>query len=207
MKSARHKYLFVITSICLLLTFCSTVVLAGQKRKQQVSQLTPELAKKIVTTARSYGLPPLLVLEVMRQESSFKPKARSNKGAAGLMQMMPGTAARFGITDPTDPDQALHGGCRYLVFLIEKFLGRLDLVLASYNAGEHKVEKYGNKVPPYAETRAYVRNILLAYKRGCELSQGSLSDLPVQIRAGSNYQGIRTERVAALYQRMLSFSQ
>jgi len=107
----------------------------------------------------------LLVLEVMRQESSFHARARSGKNAGGLMQMIPSTARRFGITDPYDRHQAVAGGCRYLRFLWDMFGGRVDLVLAGYNAGEHRVVQYGYQVPPYEETRNYVRTIILAYRR------------------------------------------
>src|SRR5437660_6161737 len=116
---------------------------ASVKQKRRATRMTPQLAQQIAITARHYGLDPFLVLEIMRHESSFRPEVKSHKGAAGLMQFIPSTGARFGITDPHDPQQAIEGGCRYLVFLMNKFQGRLDLVLASYNAGEHRVEQYG----------------------------------------------------------------
>ncbi len=110
-----------------------------------------------------YGVDPYLVYCVMHQESHFGSGAISNKGAMGLMQLMPGTAARYGVTRPYDVAQNIMGGTRYLKDLLGMFGGRVDLVLAGYNAGEGAVMKYGNRVPPYAETQAYVRTISYRY--------------------------------------------
>ena len=113
-----------------------------------------------------YGVDPYLIFCVMEQESHFNARALSPKGARGLMQLMPGTAARFGIRHPSDPGQNIAGGTRYLKQLMGQFNGRIDLVLASYNAGEGAVMKFGRKVPPYRETRAYVKRISFRYHRG-----------------------------------------
>jgi Zn-finger nucleic acid-binding protein len=112
-----------------------------------------------------YGVDPYLIFCVMEQESHFNARALSPKGARGLMQLMPGTSARFGIRRPSDPAQNVAGGTRYLKQLIEQFNGRIDLVLASYNAGEGAVMKFGRKVPPYKETRDYVKRISYRYRR------------------------------------------
>ncbi|MCU1266494.1 MAG: soluble lytic murein transglycosylase-like protein [Acidobacteria bacterium] len=110
-----------------------------------------------------YGVDPYLVYCVMHQESRFGSGATSNKGAMGLMQLMPGTAARYGVTNPYNQAQNIMGGTRYLKDLLALFGGRVDLVLAGYNAGEGAVMKYGNRVPPYAETKNYVRLISARY--------------------------------------------
>jgi soluble lytic murein transglycosylase-like protein len=99
----------------------------------------------------------------MHQESTFKPKAMSHKGARGLMQLMPGTAARFGVTSIWDPKQNIEGGTRYMRWLLNKFDGNVNLALAGYNAGEGAVMKYGNRIPPYSETQEYVRRISKRY--------------------------------------------
>ena len=112
-----------------------------------------------------YNVDPYLIFLVMEQESHFNTYAVSPKGARGLMQMMPGTWARFGVRRPHDPAQNISGGTRYLRELLNRFNNRVDLVLASYNAGEGAVAKFGNKVPPYAETRNYVKKISKRYKR------------------------------------------
>jgi soluble lytic murein transglycosylase-like protein len=110
-----------------------------------------------------HGVDPYLIYCLMSQESSFTTGATSPKGAQGLMQLMPGTAARYGVTNPYDVAQNIKGGTRYLKDLLKMFNGRVDLALAGYNAGEGAVMKYGNTVPPYSETRNYVRLILQRY--------------------------------------------
>ena len=110
-----------------------------------------------------YGVDPYLIFCVMEQESHFNPRVVSPKGARGLMQLMPGTGARFGVRRPFDPAENIMGGTRYLKQLLEQFGGRVDLVLAGYNAGEGAVMKYGGRVPPYKETRDYVKRISKRY--------------------------------------------
>lgn len=112
-----------------------------------------------------FGVDPYLIFCVMEQESHFNTRALSPKGAQGLMQLMPGTSARFGVRRPSDPAQNIAGGTRYLKQLMGQFGGRIDLVLASYNAGEGAVMKFGGKVPPYRETRDYVKRISYRYRR------------------------------------------
>ena len=113
----------------------------------------------IVESGRRNSVDPLLLYSIMHQESSFKPRALSYKGARGLMQLMPFTASRFGVTNIWDPRQNIEGGARYMRFLLNLFEGDVRLALAGYNAGEGAVMKYGRRVPPYAETREYVRRI------------------------------------------------
>lgn len=117
----------------------------------------------IVDSGRRNSVDPLLLYSIMHQESTFKPRAMSNKGARGLMQLMPGTASRFGVTSIWDPQQNIEGGTRYMRFLLDKFDGDVRLALAGYNAGEGAVMKYGYRVPPYSETQEYVRRISKRY--------------------------------------------
>ena len=116
-------------------------------------------------SGNKYNVDPYLIFLVMEQESHFNTGAVSPKGARGLMQLMPGTAARFGVRRPHDAAQNISGGTRYLRELLNRFNNRVDLVLASYNAGEGAVAKFGNRVPPYQETRNYVKKIAYRYKR------------------------------------------
>lgn len=110
-----------------------------------------------------HGVDPYLIYCLMSQESQFSRVALSPKGAQGLMQLMPGTAARYGVTNPYDVAQSISGGTRYLKDLLKMFNGRVDLALAGYNAGENAVVKYGYTIPPYEETRNYVKLIIKRY--------------------------------------------
>ncbi len=110
-----------------------------------------------------YGVDPYLIFCLMSQESKFSKIATSPKGAQGLMQLMPGTAARYGVANPYDVAQSIMGGTRNLKDLLQMFNGRIDLALAGYNAGENAVIKHGYTVPPYQETRNYVRLITARY--------------------------------------------
>lgn len=113
----------------------------------------------IVESSTRYSVDPLLIYSVMHQESSFKARAKSYKGASGLMQLMPATAARLGVKNIWDPKQNIEGGVKYMRFLLDLFGGDVRLALAGYNAGEGAVMKYGYNVPPYSETQEYVRRI------------------------------------------------
>ncbi len=117
----------------------------------------------IVESSRRYGIDPLLIYSQMHQESSFKINATSYKGASGLMQLMPATARRFGVTKIYDPKQNIDAGVRYMRWLLDTFNGDVVLALAGYNAGEGAVMKYGWNIPPYRETQEYVRRISARY--------------------------------------------
>ena len=112
--------------------------------------------------ARKYGLPSGLVRSVMKAESAFRPDALSPKGAIGLMQLMPATAQTLGV-NPNDPAQNVDAGTRYLRQLLEKYHGGLWHALAAYNAGPGAVDRFGG-VPPFAETREYVRRVQQGWK-------------------------------------------
>jgi soluble lytic murein transglycosylase-like protein len=113
---------------------------------------------EITAAARRHGIDPALLAGLVRQESNFDPNAGSPAGARGLTQLMPATAAGLGVTDVTDPAQALEGGARYLAQQLTHFGGDVTKALAAYNAGPGAVERFGG-VPPYAETQAYVRKV------------------------------------------------
>ena len=118
-----------------------------------------EIDTFIVESGKRNSVDPLLLYSIMHQESSFKSRAMSYKGARGLMQLMPPTAARFGVRNIWDPKQNIEGGARYMRFLLDMFSDDVRLALAGYNAGEGAVLKYGYQVPPYSETQEYVRRI------------------------------------------------
>jgi soluble lytic murein transglycosylase-like protein len=122
-------------------------------------------AGDIDAAARKAELDPALLHAVIHVESRHRDNAVSPKGAQGLMQVMPATAARYGITDTaTSPRANLKAGTLYLRTLMERFNERLDLVLAAYNAGEGAVQRHANRIPPYPETRQYVRDVLSKYE-------------------------------------------
>jgi hypothetical protein len=130
-----------------------------------LAEEVPASLKTIVDTiSKNHGVDPGLVRAVIKTESNFNRWAVSNKGAMGLMQLIPGTGKRYGVRDFFDPQQNVDGGVRYLKFLLEKFNGNLDLSLAAYNAGENLVERLG-RIPPIPETTNYVRKVRAIYKK------------------------------------------
>jgi soluble lytic murein transglycosylase-like protein len=116
----------------------------------------------IAESAAASGIDPALLAAMISNESGFNPYATSGAGARGLMQLMPQTAASLGVTDAYDPEQNVRAGARYLRALLDRF-GTLQLAVAAYNAGPAAVERYGG-IPPYVETRAYVRDVLARYR-------------------------------------------
>ncbi|CAK0760160.1 soluble lytic murein transglycosylase [Azospirillaceae bacterium] len=120
------------------------------------------MTRIVETIAPGLGVDPALVLAVIQIESAFRTNAVSPKEAAGLMQLIPATATRFGVRDVFDPEENIRGGGRYLRWLLAYFEGNLTLALAGYNAGERAVDRHGG-VPPYNETQAYVRLVHRLY--------------------------------------------
>ena len=123
------------------------------------------LQSLIIAAARQEHLPPALLAAVVQVESGFQPRAVSPAGAKGLTQLMDDTARALGVTDPFDPWQSLMGGARYLRAMLDRYSGDVSLALAAYNAGPNAVDAAGRTIPPYTETRAYVRKVFAAYCR------------------------------------------
>ena len=130
----------------------ATKPVASSAIRTQFEPLVQEHAKR-------HSLRPELVRAVIQVESGFNPRARSPKGAMGLMQLMPATAEELGVRDAYDPDENIRGGTTYLRRLLDRFDGDEELALAAYNAGPQAVDKYGRQVPPYRETREYVKKV------------------------------------------------
>jgi len=122
-----------------------------------------ELEQAVIRAAQKHHVQPALLLAVMKAESSFNPIVVSKAGAVGLMQLIPETAIRHGVLNLYDTNENVNGGAKHLRYLLDRFHGNIRLALAAYNAGERKVDRYG-QIPPYKETQDYVKRVLLYYR-------------------------------------------
>lgn len=139
------------------------------------SKLAPGRLEEIIRSAANrYSVDPNLVRAIIKAESDFNTRARSPKGAQGLMQLMPDTARLHSVGNVYDPDENIDGGVRHLRLLLDRYQGDLRLTLAGYNAGIQAVEKYGG-VPPYPETREYIRRVLDYHRRYRGSGNGTIS--------------------------------
>jgi soluble lytic murein transglycosylase-like protein len=160
-----------------------------QRSRRLAGRLVPvpsaDLEPLIQRQSDSQNLDPKLVKAVIQVESGYNHQALSNKGAMGLMQLMPYTASLFNVRNAFDPEENLRAGTRYLRQLLDRFAGRLELALAGYNAGPGAVEKHGG-VPPYAETRDYVKQVMMLYRGDGGDRGGRGSDFaPLRMAAAS----------------------
>ena len=121
--------------------------------------------REVIAAGIETSLDPALIHAVIATESKHNPHAKSNKGAFGLMQLMPATARRFNVQDKNNPKQNIVAGSKYLRELLTLYNGDLNLTLAAYNAGPGAVKKYSNRIPPYSETMRYVPKVLRYYKK------------------------------------------
>lgn len=137
----------------------------NSKQHDQKHHKYDDFAPLIESAAQSAHLPPALLHAIVQVESAYNPNAVSPKGAVGLMQLMPATAKRYGVTDSTDAAANLNGGTQYLRELLIMFNDDLSLALAAYNAGENAVKRYGNTIPPYRETINYVNKVQKLYQQ------------------------------------------
>lgn len=155
--SARAKVLFTYIQSCYA---CGHAGLDFAKVALNLGAFRDEVA----SAARTHGVEEALMRAVIHAESAFDPNAISDKGAQGLMQLMPDTAARFGVRDPFVAGDNINGGAAYLAWLLKRFKGDATLAAAAYNAGEGAVERNGG-VPPYAETQRYVERVAVLVRR------------------------------------------
>ncbi len=133
--------------------------------------ITDKFSQIITREARQAGFDPALIRAIIHAESAFKPHSRSSAGAQGLMQLMPATQQRYGVTAAYNPQQNIRAGVAYLRDLMKQFNGNLDLVLAAYNAGENAVLAYNRQIPPFDETRQYVKRVKTLYRRYKKLTR------------------------------------
>lgn len=141
------------------------LVLPAEEPQPEATLSPSKFRSHILSAAKETRVDAALIHAVITVESGYNPSARSRAGAVGLMQLMPGTAKRYGVKDRLDPAQSIHGGARYLRDLKALFDDDLRLVLAAYNAGEEAVMKYGRRIPPFRETLAYVPKVLATYRK------------------------------------------
>lgn len=152
-----------------------TVNAAPRRQRRSVASYRPQsnapqqyrrrFSGHIERAAQAYNVDSALLHAVISVESGYNPRACSPKGAMGLMQLMPATARRYGVRNPYDPVQNIRGGARYLRDLLLRYDNDVNLALAAYNAGENSVARYGNNIPPYAETQNYVPRVVDLYMR------------------------------------------
>jgi len=139
-------------------------VAAARYRARYHSGVTDrELEQAVSRAAQQHNVQPALLLAVMKAESSFNPTVVSKAGAVGLMQLIPETAIRHGVRNLYDTNENVTGGAKHLRYLLDRFHGNIRLALAAYNAGERKVDRYG-QIPPYKETQDYVKRVLVYYR-------------------------------------------
>jgi soluble lytic murein transglycosylase-like protein len=145
----------------------------GSFRPHHLSQVPPpaEIDRMVRQAAGRAQIDPKLVHAIIQVESEYNPNAVSDKGAMGLMQLVPATAQRFGVQNPFDPEQNIHGGVNYLKYLLGLFNGNLPLSLAAYNAGENSVLRSGG-IPSFAETQDYIRKVTGLYTPGSAPNDG-----------------------------------
>ena len=155
-------------------------------------------ASQIQAAAMANNVEAALIRAVITVESGYNPSAVSRAGAVGLMQLMPETAKRYKVTDRHDPEQNIHGGAEYLRDLLRMFNYNLNLAIAAYNAGEQAVMKYGNRIPPYRETMAYVPKVMKFYKRYSTGYASSWESGDKRLSTASQKKGAQT-RVSRTY--------
>lgn len=142
-------------------------------KSERAKRNRAEMDPLIRSSANKHRLDPDLVRAVVEVESAYNPLALSPKGAMGPMQLIPATAARYGIANPSDPQQNIDGGVRYLKDLLAAHNGNVALALAAYNSGERAVLRHGSRIPPFRETMIYVPNVLARYEANKRATESS----------------------------------
>ncbi len=185
-----HSYEFVTSSGINTVSTNKKIIIKGDELPEVTYRPKKTTSRKcsdkgryraiIDRASEKYGVDVGLVNAVISSESCFNPKAVSLKGAQGLMQLMPFTAKRFGVTDSFNPTQNISGGVKYLSFLLNRFKGNVQFAVAAYNAGEGAVDHYGG-IPPYKETRHYVKKVMKLYGKDLKGDYSAFIALPKRV--------------------------
>jgi soluble lytic murein transglycosylase-like protein len=157
----ERRVLTIVVAGVFVIVFFWTALSASPSRSQE---LKAQYDPIVQACAREFNVPADLIHSIIRAESAYDSRAVSPKGAAGLMQLMPETAAQYGVSDRFDPSDNIKGGVKYLKDLVKLFNGRTAEVLAAYNAGQEALKKFKG-IPPYSETREYIRRVMASYSR------------------------------------------
>ena len=166
-NNGNDHYVLILKSELAVTSEVPVTEVAANNTTTSPNKLTltpPQLLAQIAQSAHNNQIDGELIHAVMHVESAYKVKAKSHKGAQGLMQLMPATAQRLGVKNSYDPAQNIEGGAKYLRELLTLFNNDITLAVAAYNAGENAVMRYGNKIPPFKETQAYVPKVMGIYK-------------------------------------------
>lgn len=157
----KRRALVIVAAWGFVMGAFSTPLSSGSSRSQE---LKAQYDPIVQACAREFNVPAELIHSIIRAESAYDSRAVSPKGAAGLMQLMPETAAQYGVSDRFDPSDNIKGGVKYLKDLVKLFNGKTAEVLAAYNAGQEALKKFKG-IPPYAETREYIRRVMASYSK------------------------------------------
>ncbi|WP_228292447.1 transglycosylase SLT domain-containing protein [Candidatus Thiothrix anitrata] len=181
MSAVRRCATLLLVPAAFAFSSSSAIAACDQYAPQVIRAMAGPYQQVIVSAARANGVNPNLLKAVITAESCFKPAAVSHKGAGGLMQLMPATARRFGVVNRFDTNENIHGGARYLRWLLTRYGGSVPHAVAAYNAGEGRVDRYGTAVP-IEETQTYTRRVLNAYQK---LSYGQQGGAKPQVVRGA----------------------
>ncbi|UCC41039.1 MAG: lytic transglycosylase domain-containing protein [Candidatus Aminicenantes bacterium] len=170
LKDSKPFKLKIFTVLGFLLLF---VLYSSNAEARAISELRKKYDNIIQRVANNYNIDAQLIHSIILTESNYNEFAISSKGAVGLMQLMPETARDYGVKNLYNPEENIKGGVRYLRDLINYYNGNLNLSLAAYNAGPEAVKKYGRTIPPYPETKNYVRKVTASYNRNKAIKKRS----------------------------------
>lgn len=186
------KLIKVLFFILFCLYIDKSLCACGNYNAHYINKKASIYENEISDAANNFGVNKNLIKAVIAVESCFNDKALSPKGAAGLMQLMPSTATRFGVVNRFNPSENIIGGTKYIKFLLARYNKSLNQVFAAYNAGEGNVDTYNGNIPPFKETQNYVKNVLIAYNN-LSINKNSIIDIDsnYEVEKFKNYKNMK----------------